>query len=579
MSSARTATPYVALKYARRVLGAALGLLATYPFYRLLSEPDTGLAGRTTVEIANAYQQFSLLVLMVALMVALLVARVWSQLQFVIGRLGNALVRIPEQTFALTCALIALVLAALFGIRALQGEPNLIDAVAQLVHARYLASGQLAGPLTDVVFGMLPQMLVTPAGWVSQYPPGHVVLLAIGLKLGMVELIGPLLLGATAYLTARLAELLFPEQRAVGRLGALFVAGSPFLIAHAGAYLSHTSAAAFGVAALYLAVRANFHGRGLIWAGAALGGLFTIRPLTAVTMSAVILLWSSTRGRLRDRWAAPLWIAHSVLPFVVLIGLYNLRFFGSAWRFGYEAALGRNGALGFGIDPWGNVYGPLQALAYTSAELAALSLLLLETALPAVLAIAVFVVLAPRLERGDRLLLAWVLAPLATHTFYWHHGLFMGPRMLNEYAPAWCLLFARAIVSTPRLVNIRRKVLGYSPAALAGALLLVGSAAMLVLAPMRLASYATPPSPAAAAVTQLSSPALVFVHTAWEDRIAMRLAAVGMRLDSIETALRQNPTCAVQLYADARVRARPLPPLDLAPRAQNLPPRREIAPG
>jgi hypothetical protein len=59
----------------------------------------------------------------------------------------------------------------------------------------------------------------------------------------------------------------------------------------------------------------------------------------------------------------------------------------------------------------------------------------------------------------------------------------------------------------------------------------------------------------------------------------MRLAAVGMRLDSVETALRQNPTCAVQHYADARVKARPLPELDFTRRADRLPPRREFAPG
>jgi hypothetical protein len=44
-----------------------------------------------------------------------------------------------------------------------------------------------------------------------------------------------------------------------------------------------------------------------------------------------------------------------------------------------------------------------------------------------------------------------------------------------------------------------------------------------------------------------------------------------MRLDSVETAIRQNSTCAVHEYASAREAGSALPALDLSPRAFPLP--------
>jgi hypothetical protein len=57
----------------------------------------------------------------------------------------------------------------------------------------------------------------------------------------------------------------------------------------------------------------------------------------------------------------------------------------------------------------------------------------------------------------------------------------------------------------------------------------------------------------------------------------MQLAAHGMRLDSVETALRQNPTCDVQTLVDAEYRrdlagtAEARASLDFEPRATGLP--------
>jgi hypothetical protein len=102
--------------------------------------------------------------------------------------------------------------------------------------------------------------------------------------------------------------------------------------------------------------------------------------------------------------------------------------------------------------------------------------------------------------------------------------------------------------------------------------LLVSVAGSLALIPLRAASYRWSPETLARITppeVPAGEPALVFVHGSWEERIAARLQGTGMRLDSIETALRRNDICALQGYVDSRLQAgaagagpAPLPALD-----------------
>jgi hypothetical protein len=93
---------------------------------------------------------------------------------------------------------------------------------------------------------------------------------------------------------------------------------------------------------------------------------------------------------------------------------------------------------------------------------------------------------------------------------------------------------------------------------LAGAFLVTGTVA------------ANRPTPGAVEAARLPTPpsrrALVFVHGSWSSRVAARLAAAGMRRDSIETALRRNALCAVDRYARWREDPSGGPPaLDVEP--------------
>ena len=563
-----------------RLVAGLIGVLGVIPLWRLLAERPTGLAGLATAQQASAHSAVLwsgfLLCAVPGVLAAVLIER--EAFEALLEKLIAPLRKPRATMYALALSVIAFALATCIAVFVLGRVPTLIDSFAQLLHARYLANGSLAGPvLPQNEFWHIQQTLVTQNGWVSQYPPGHVALLALGMKLHAVWLVGPLCWAVAVFFTTLSLHRLV-SSIALARLASLFAALSPFGLALSGAFMSHIPAAACAAIALYGVLRARDGKLGFaILAGAALGMLFSMRPLTAVALG-VVALGVALMER-KPLHAAAAFVA--VLPFIAAVAWYNQRFFGSYTRFGYTAALGNNAGLGFGIDPWGNQYGIVEALAYTAAELGALSLYLFETPLPWVALVGLYFATSKR-AANEWLLFAWCAAPVVANLFYWHHGLFMGPRMLADVGIMWAALGVVSLVGLVRGIRadwlIGQK---YSPRTfvMAGAsAAIVFGAIMLV--PQRLGSYRTAEARGLLRAPEFNEPALVFVHGGWSARVAMRLAGNGMRLDSVETAMRQNATCVVHQFADSFANGeKSSVKLDFAPRATNLPAIAEITPG
>lgn len=570
--------------YALRAAGGILLALVIFPVYRLLDRPDAGLFLRGSLAAAELSRTLLFVGAFIVLAVAVFVSRFFdtAAIDRTLARLGNKLVAIPTRWFAGGLALIAFVLTLGFSLLVLEGKPNLVDAMVQLVHGRYIAAGQLAGPGdASLEFWQLQNSLVTPNGWVSQYPPGYVILLAAGLRLGMVQLVGPLLAGMTVLFTALAAERLLREGKVTARLGALMLCFSPFLIGLAGAFMNHVGAAAFSAGAIYFALRNRDDGK-FWWAllsGTAVGIVLSIRPLSAIVAALVVaVIWLANDsiqpardGRVARFLKSSLAALVGISPVLVALGAYNQHFFGNPLTFGYSASQGPLVGPGFHRDPTGAMYGPVEALGFTSSDLITFSLYLLETPLPAVLVAGLFLLLSKRFSIGERVIAFWALLPVAANALYWHHGIFMGPRMLNESVPAWALLTAVAAVGLVRLVPSEKMWGNYSPrAALILTFVLSWVAGLVYMGPQRLASYGGPwMESSRLAIPRVDRPSLVFVHGAWTGRVAMRLVASGMRLDSLEAAMRQNTTCDTQRYADwysipPADRSRESPPLDFS---------------
>lgn len=542
-----------------RVVAGVLALLSVLPLWRTLAIPATGIAGAATAESASAYAAVLWNGVLLALIPGLLAAFLLDpiQLEETLKRLFAPLTALRPTLYALCTGALATVLASFVAIFILRGLPTLIDSFAQLLQARYFAAGKLAGPVIPDFqqFWHIQQTITTKNGWVSQYPPGYSALLAIGFRLHLVTLIGPILYGVAVYFATRIAEEVSPSLL-LARIAGLLAAVSPFMLGMSGAYMSHVPAAAFSAAALYFVIQ-----RKPLAAGGFIGILFAVRPLTGLVAGFVSLVYAMLTS---DKKVRDIGLAFaSAVPFLALVACYNAHFFGSPIRFGYDAALGPNAGLGFGVDPWGNRYGVTQALGYTSAELSSLSLFLLEIPLPLIAFIGIYFAITPTRQPAHLptwLTFSWVIALVLANLFYWHHGLFMGPRMLADNGPLWVVL---AVLATAGLISSIRsdwQIAGkYSVRSFATAAVVAATVAgVMIFAPQRLLSYRIAPEiESLLRAPKIGTPTLMFVHGGWTSRIAMSLAGHGMRLDSVETALRQNSTCAVHHFAQAYAAKKP----------------------
>ncbi len=559
------AAPGCSWRLARRLVGALLLTLVLPPWYRLVASRGGGAAAEQTLRLGSAYTlelwTWSVLgIVAVVLLGWLLPPRLLEALW---GRVRQRILSVPLHLFGLGLALVATGAALWTSAVVLDRMPVLIDGVGQLVHARYLAAGMLSGPrLAHPEFWQFQFMVLTDAGWVSQYPPGFSALLAAGWYLGAAWLVGPGLLGVAVYLTALIADRLFPSEPVVARMGAVLATVSPLLIFHAAGYMNHVLALALLTVALYASLRAMEGG----WAwslvtGAALGGMLATRPYTAAVLGffATFVVWTRPPHAQGGPPSARAWalrlagLAAGAGAFVLALLLFNAHFFGNATRFGYVAAAGPAHGLGFHVDPWGNPYGFVEAVGYTSADLVGLSSDLLQAPIPWVVVVALYLLLAQRLGRGASLAAVWAMLPVLGNAFYWHHDLFMGPRLLYEAVPGWCFLLAASVAW-----SVRALPQGRSGRARGGVGLRSGVSAVFALGlgvavvyagPQKLASYkATPERPGLSVrAPAVDRPALVFVHGSWEERLGARLSALGVRLDSVRLALRHNSSCRMEL--------------------------------
>ncbi|RMH16888.1 MAG: hypothetical protein D6701_08205, partial [Gemmatimonadetes bacterium] len=577
-----------------RIVGVVLLALAALPWYRLLEDAGAGIAGDQFVRLGPAYGRATALLSAVAVLVGALVAALLDsgRMERLGRRAVQALAHGTTRAWAGACALVAGLATTAVAVGPLRGRATMVDAASQLLHARYLAGGALSGPvLRHPEFWSFQYMLDTPAGWVSQYPPGHLVVLAAGWLVGAPWAAAALLAGLTAAVLVMLGERMVPERPAAARAAGLLVATSPFFIGFAAAGMNHVTAAAFTTLALYAALRAA-RGAGPwgLLAGGAVGAATLTRPLTglvALVLVVTLAVWarpaaatdagsgaaapgSEHGGRAAGWWLVrAAWVAVGGAPFAAAFFAYNAHFFGGPLQLGYTAGQGAAHGLGFHVDPWGAAYTPSAALAYSATELRALGVELWQTPLSALLVVALAMIAGRAFERSWRLPLLWALLPVAVNALYWHHDLVFGPRMLNETTPAWALLTVLAAASLwQRLPGLEDRTAASRAGARRAAAAPTGgwswrgwwtatlalslAAGWFALGPRRVLRYAegaerggwlTTPPPA-------TGPSLVFVHGSWQARLGARLAALGMREDSVRLALRHTPACQVQTFLD-----------------------------
>ena len=554
----------------RQALGALIIVLAFVPIYRLMDTSIDAPHRAVSVDVAEVTLQLAWWGTLVTVLLAWLFAKILPG--GLLGRMTKAfatwLSKPSTALYSLALSLISFTLCWLTGRLLYQGFFTNVDEIASMIHARYLANGLLGGPITEGAEAwLIPNTLIVAEGWVSHFPPANLLAMAMLTRAGIPMLLGPLFAGILAGLMAMSLPRLLPEQPGHVRVAALLIAVAPFLVLLGGGSMSHVSAGAFGAAVLYSALRARDGGAWWgIATGASIGLMVSARPLAGLVMGSIFTLGLWVPAALGDTALGQAWLVRRTgatilggAPFAVFLGWFNQRLFGSPFTLGYLTAFGERHRLGFHMDPWGYPYNLREAVAFTSSDMLSLGVQLLETPFPVTAFVGIYLLMAPRLPKGAGVLVAWACLPVVANGYYWFHDV----RMFFEAAPAWITLAVIAAAALGGGLGVEvdepapsRDWRGWTSDMTTWAVVFGVAYAVVWGAPTRWGSYTwreetlqriTVPT------LPTDQPAIVFVHTSWNERLSSRLqGAGGMRQDSVITVLRRNTNCGLHRYALAR---------------------------
>jgi hypothetical protein len=390
-----------------------------------------------------------------------------------LGRIYDSLMKLRPAVFLSGCAVFVFLAANVSSYFIFHHIPHIHDTVAQIFQARLFAQGKLyaQSPPLPEFFDVMH--IINNGRWYSQYPPGHPLLLMLGVLINAPWLINPVFGALTVIVIYHLGKEVYDERTA--RLGALLATLSPFLVFMSSEFMNHSTALFF--AALFLLLYARAFRRPSVescpirvtcnsqletrhallcalLAGLSLGIVFLIRPQTAVFLAAPLLFDAGYRvyrepGRHVGKLAA-LIAGGSVMVVVLLV--YNYLTNGNPFLLGYVVRYGSGHGLGFGHSGWGEAYTPARAVVLTSLEMNGLNRYLFEFPIPALLFMAVLFLTRTR-DRWDWLLLGTLVALVVGYFFYWWHSMLFGPRWEFEALPALVLLSARGIRAVPKFTQ------------------------------------------------------------------------------------------------------------------------------
>ena len=496
----------------------------------------------------------------------LLVAVLWAianrwgpALDRAIDRCARAVMAVTPTAFAAGASAAAVLLGAGVSIYCYAGRGFSGDEMAMTWHAQMLVAGHLAIPATaHPEFFNAVSVLDYDGRWFSQYPIGGPALIALGLAMRAVWLVGPLLLGLATWQLYRFVRRVFGEE--TGRAATLLFVLSPSVLVLGATQMNHTPAMAFTVLALAeLAAWDDSAARGRLrhatLLGVAVGCVALVRPLDAALVALPIGVFQLVRA-LRDVGRWPSILVQGVagaIPVAILLWA-NARTTGAPLLFGYDAAHGPAHAIGFHVDPTGVPHTPTRGLVYASGYLMRFDRFLFEWPLPALLVVCLTLTTLRRASRWDTLLLALVGSFLAGYAAYWHNGFFDGPRFLFPVAPVLVLYAARLAEGAGSVAHPTRRRVGR---ALVPACVLCAWVVPLSFSsvPGRLSAQREQRTKLKTDVVAQAADAgvtnaVVFVREPWRGRLLARLRGLGVRQFDAEQIVDATDACALQIALD-----------------------------
>jgi hypothetical protein len=331
----------------------------------------------------------------------------------------------------------------------LERIPHVPDSAIYLFQAKMFAAGLIAAPAPAVPesFEVFPDYMVPLRGlWVSQYPFGHPLLLALGERLGQAWLVAPVVGGLSVLVVFWMGRTMYSSK--TGLLGALLLVASPFFQMSNVDFMSHGSGALYLLCAVLGLVtmisrrsrRARILGAAV--SGVALGLLFNTRPLTGAASVVVVGLFVVVH-LLRDRRRLPEVLGLAAGGGLLLLAYfaYNSYLMGSPLATPYT--LGNTASLdNLGFSGHLTVERALSNV-YTSLTL--LDVVLFAWPAGVALLLVLFPFVLGSMNRWDYLLGELALGTVVAWFFYIDPFIMYGPRLWYEMAPLLVLLAARGI--------------------------------------------------------------------------------------------------------------------------------------
>lgn len=346
--------------------------------------------------------------------------------------------------------------AVLLCVFSYERQPHMVDEVAYLYHARYLAAGMLTMPAPPVAEAFNYDLMeVEGDRWYAAPPPGWPLVLALGVLVGLPWLVNPLLAGVNVLLSFALVKKLYDREMACWAV--LLLCVSPWHLFMAMNMLTHTATLTFALLAAVSVVWAR-EANPLRWAivsGLATGMVSLIRPLEGLILAASLGLWILGFGGKRLKPAA---IAAWLVGCAFVGGLvfpYNQLLTGKASLFPIMAYTDKHdhpnaNALGFGpdrgmnwpLDPFPG-HGLADAAVNANLNITSINIELFGWGIGSLLFLSIFFLTRGK-RRSDYLLLWLMGAIFIAHIFYWFSG---GPDFSARY---WYLMILPCIVLSAR---------------------------------------------------------------------------------------------------------------------------------
>ena len=361
----------------------------------------------------------------------------------------------PRWPVAVVLALLVLALSVGIRVGVLQNMPITDDENVYQFQAKLLASGRLyAGSPPPVVRPFFDnQFIVNNGHWYGTYFAGHPAILALAMRLGLMEWTGPLCAALTLLLGVGIARRIFGERAAV--LTGLLLVLSPFFLFVSATQLSQPTSSLFLALFVYAALRIEAAPHAASWwalAAVALSAGVLTRPQSGVMLSLPFvgrLVYLTLRGRIRPGWGPPVLAVMIAVGGAATLLAINHALTGSIFKTGYHAYLAQG-------NKWLFPFGPYYTIREISQSLLQINFWLLGWPLS--------LLFVPFFRRDD---LAWCLAaiPIIALASYGLVGIptvaAVGP---VYYAETIVPLLALTANGFERAIELVRRALGESRA-------------------------------------------------------------------------------------------------------------------